>query len=744
MELNKLKEQFKSYRANSVSALNEWEGYQLLKGTGIELPKSAFVSKQEWSTCGLPTFDASKLVLKIVSRKILHKSDWGGVAFVPNEASSIRDAMTKMAEKAKETSWDGFLLMERVAFDRSLGHEWLLGFRKTRDFGPVVVLGPGGIYTEYLAKSFESEHLLSVFSPHLHKSPQDVLATLKENALIPLISGGLRGQEAEVDLGYFSELIFKFLERCCEFEVLGLDDLELNPVVISEGKVVALDALAKLGRGEETPIPQRPIHKIENLLKPRTVGLIGVSEKMNPGKIILLNLLKCGFEAEHITIVKPGVESIEGCRCVPDIASMPNCVDLMVLSISAQQVPDVMCDLMSHQKAESVILIPGGLEEKAGTRHLVAKMKEQLHAERGTDWQGPVINGGNCVGVRSTPGKYDTLFIPRHKMAPAGDVPANLAFISQSGAYLVSLLDRLTDIAPLYSVSLGNQTDLTICDYIEYLEDDPQVKVLGIYCEGLKPGDGARLLASAARLKEQGRRIVFYHAGRTPEGAAASASHTASVAGNYKIFAALARQVGVVVAESLRDFEDLTRLVYNLQGHSLKGNAIGAISNAGFECVAIADQLGPFELGSFSESTCEGLQACFEKARIGEIVDVHNPLDLTPMMNDAGYEYVMDALLADEQIDAGVFGIVPLTPALNSLQKADHHREDISDERSIVQRLARLKESSQKPFIVVVDAGEAYEPMRAELTRAGIPVFGKMDRAMRLFGIYARAVMISA
>lgn len=103
----------------------------------------------------------------------------------------------------------------------------------------------------------------------------------------------------------------------------------------------------------------------------------------------------------------------------------------------------------------------------------------------------------------------------------------NLAYISQSGAFMISRMSKLPNIEPLYAISVGNQIDLTISDYLNYFKDDEKAKLFGIYVEGFLTGDGLAL-AKAAReiVKQEGKMIVLYKAGRTPEGQAATASHT--------------------------------------------------------------------------------------------------------------------------------------------------------------------------------------------------------------------------
>lgn len=730
MQVQSISEFLQKKTDEGVRILTEQDGYELMAGTSIQLPRRKFIPSSQWQDWEWIDWEVDELILKIVSKNILHKSEWGGVVSLPASREAVQEVMINMVERVGETAWDGFLLMEKVEFDKTMGNEWLLCFQSTPDFGPVVILAPGGIYAEYLSKTLESRRFVSVFSKKVHPDLNAIKTEIEHNALFPMVNGSLRNQDAILDVVTMAKAVSDLLNRGEELMSAGLRELEINPLVISRGNMVALDALVKIDIPEKTTLPARPLQKIGALLKPRTIGLIGVSEKMNPGKIILLNMLKCGFNRENITIVKPGVNELEGCRCVACVDCMPERVDLMVLSINAKQVPTVLKDLIRFQMAESIILIPGGLEEKAGTSLMVSKLKAELHKSRAQSWKGPVINGGNCVGIRSIPGNYDTLFIPNYKFSDYTGPVVPMALISQSGAYLVALLDRLAAISPRYSISLGNQTDLTVADYLTYLKDDDEIRSFSVYCEGLKQGDGERLLEAAMELKQQGKPVIFYHAGKTPEGASATASHTASVAGDHIVFTALARQAGILVADSLELFEDLTFMVQCFLDHPLKGMKLGALSNAGFECVAIADQLGEFTLTEFERKTIERVEAQFLKYRLGDIVDIHNPLDLTPIMNDKGFVRIMEAVLDDPNVDVGVFGMVPLTPALQTLPPSEQHSESIFHEDSIVQQTLALWKRSTKPFVLVVDGGEGYADMVETLKKGGIPVFTKMDRAL--------------
>jgi acyl-CoA synthetase (NDP forming) len=232
---------------------------------------------------------------------------------------------------------------------------------------------------------------------------------------------------------------------------------------------------------------------------------------------------------------------------------------------------------------------------------------------------------------------------------------------------------------------------------------------------------------------------VFYRAGRTAAGAAASASHTASIAGDYPVTRGLLEQVGVVVAETLDEFDDLMTVFTLLDGKQARGLRLGAVSNAGFECVAFADNLGRMSVAEFTAATGTRLEKVFTDARIQDIVDVHNPIDITPMGDDAAYGESFAAAIEDANVDAGIVGIVPLTVRMNSLGKADHHSEDVTREGSVALRYGALIRSGDKPWVAVVDSGELYDPLTRELERRGVPTFRTADRALKILNTWLRA-----
>jgi len=723
-------------RAEGRAALLDPEGFELLDAMDIPIPRQLFLhSAADIEPAQLAMFPGDRIVLKVVTPRILHKTDVGGVLAVPKEHAVVTAAVQSMEQSFASHDVTGFTLNEYIHHDIALGSQLLLGMRWTEDFGPVVTLGPGGIHVEFLAENLKPGSALAVFSPEL--TPDDMIeSVLAGDAVTRLVTQHIRHREARISRELLADLVRKFLAVASVSVPHDIVEFEINPLALTGRGPVALDVLVKLGDGRTPVREERPIQKIRHLLEPRTIGLIGVSQSRNTGHIILENILQEGFNQDRIYLVKPGVSTIDGVRCYPSITSLPETVDLFVVSVAAARVPEIVQEVIGSEKAESMIVVPGGLGERSGTEVLEQGVRFAIAEARSSSWQGPVISGGNCLGIRSVPGRYNSTFIPEYKIRSQPGRGAPLAVISQSGAFAASRASRLANLNPRYLISVGNQSDLTVGDYLSYLKDDPEIEIFACYVEGFRPLDGRQWLSAAADITASGRSVILYRAGRTAAGAAATASHTASVAGDYSVTRELAQTTGVVVADTLADFDDLTRLACHLNGSSVTGWRLGAVSNSGFECVAIADTLGRFYLPSFTQVTEGKLDGVLRAAGIDSVVGVQNPLDLTPITADSLFAEAAQVVLADDNVDIGIVGCVPMTGALNTLEPGQGHSESLYDEDSIVSRIARLRQTTSKAWIAVVDGGPLYDAMAAVLQRHDVPTFRTMDRALRVFEKY--------
>ncbi len=717
-------------RARGESALVGADALAVAAALGVRCPRTRTIAgAADVRESALAGF-GDRVVVKAVSPDILHKSDLGAVAAVPNEVAAVRGAIEEMAERLGAYPLAGFLLSEFVAYDGSLGGELLVGVRWTDEFGPLVTVGPGGVTAEFVARNLRDDRNLAVMSPLLH-GPRTTADCLRDAAVVELATTRLRGRAPRIAIERVVEVVDAFMTVARTLVPTEIAELEINPLVEHGGRLVALDARVLLGHPFTVPLP-RPIAKLRHLLEPERIAIVGVSGQSNPGRIILRNLLREGFDPDRITVVKPGVEQVDGCRAVASVAGLPAPVDLLVLSVGAAAAATIAADVIATRKAESLIVIPGGFEEHADGGGRAASVRSALETARRSAWRGPLINGPNCVGIRSRPGRYDTMFIPPDWLPPDAGPAAPVAILAQSGALALSILAKLPGVNPQYCITVGNQMDLTLGDYLTYLKDDPAIDLFAVYVEGFRPIDGATFMQVASEIVASGRTVILYRAGRTEAGRRASATHTASLTGDYTVTRALAREAGVIVADTLDDFEDLIKLFSMLRGRRVAGRQLGAVSNAGFECVALADRVGAFQLAGFSDRTTERLQTALKLSRIDGLVDVHNPLDLTPMLGDVAYGEVARAVLEDEHVDVAVIGCVPMTSTLDTVPAG---RAGFGAD-SIVTGLVRLKEQTAKAWIAVVDAGALYDPMVSALEAGGIATFRTADRALRLFEVF--------
>jgi acyl-CoA synthetase (NDP forming) len=752
------------------SFLLEDEVYAMLKAAGLGVPRFFFLEKgKKAKPQELAALGTDSVVLKVVSPLIQHKSDAGGVRFMNADAAAVNRAVEEMlasvpatfmawakkfekpgekggpAREDVEASIRGVLVCEKVAYDNvGFGSEILAGVKDSREFGPVMTIGAGGLDVEYMNERIREGKAVSLFSVHLFDEGR--LRTLLEPlAFFGKVAKAFRGQKPLITPESLAGSILRFVELARTLSAYAgdspyvIEEFEVNPLVIRRGKLVPLDGLCRFSRAHRE-LAARPYGQIRNLLRPDSIGIIGVSEKMNIGHIILNNILKNGFPKERVFVVKPGAADIEGCRSVPAVRDLPETVDMFVLTLGAEQSYDVMKEITENGKARSVIIIAGGLGEKQGTQGLEGRIKDLIARGREEGRTTPVVNGGNCLGIVSKPGKYDTTFITDHKLPRPKGPRSDMAVISQSGAFMISRMSKMPHIEPRYAVSLGNQIDLTASDYLNYLKDEPEVRTFAVYMEGFRPGDGYAFARAVEEITARGKTVVVYKSGRSPEGRSAASSHTASVAGDYNICRFILKQAGAILCEDIEEYENLIRGVHCLEGRKVRGNRVGLVSNAGFECVIMADSLKDDEAelvpAEFAPATRSRIVEALKPLGIDKLQDVHNPLDVTPVGDDAVFCACAVAVLEDPNVDCAVISPVPMTPAMQTLAPSSDYKESILSQESFAQRIVAAFRKTDKPFVVNVDAGKVYDPLCELLDEAGIPVFRRADEALRFLRKY--------
>ena len=722
--------------------LLEHEVYRVLElATGIAPPRHRFVPADAPVTQDvLDHFPPGGVVLKIVSPQVVHKSDAGGVRFCDRDGAAAAVSDLIATQRARAVEVHGTLIVERVPTAPGFGAELFVGIRQTREFGPVIAAGLGGTDMEYLAGAMRSGRAVARAVVG-DTTAEEFLGLFRRTASYDCLTGLARGHARRIGdeplLACFDGLL-ALARSCCAADARPrITELEINPFVAQEGVLIPLDGRARLDTAPAVPArAPRPTPNIQRLLEPQTIAVVGVSAKaQNFGRIILKNILACGFPPADLRIIKPDSEQIDGVRCVRAVAELDRPADLLVVAAGADQLPALVEQSVASGLVRSLIVIPGGAGETEDSTGILRSVQDALARSRTRADGGPVLIGPNCLGVQSRPGRYDTFFIPDAKLDKRLEKPGRpVAIVSQSGAFIVSRLSNLETLDPRFTVSIGNQADLTIGDMLRAVASRGDIQTVGVYVEGFAELDGLATLHAIRAAARAGKTVVFYEAGRTEQGRSAAAGHTASVAGDYDICRDGAEAAGAMVAESFGEFERLLELAVGLHAKPGAGTRLGAISNAGFETVGMADNLRgegfALQLAELAGPTRDAIGAALEANRLSSLVNIRNPLDLTPMAGEPAYEACARAMLMDPGVDVLVVSAVPLTPAMATTQ------EELDGRVSLATLLPALAAETTKPIIAVVDAGALYQPLAHRLRDRGIPVFHKADEALRTLGIY--------
>ena len=620
------------------------------------------------------------------------------------------------------------------------GNELLVSLRYTREFGMIINAGLGGTDTELYAKRFKKNQAIIAASTAMTDG-ETFFQLFKKTISYKKIAGLTRGQKRVVTDGQLQECFTAFIALANHFSSLNptapfiIEELEINPFAFSDYLMMPLDGLCRFIMPQKQLSP-RPIQKIDNFLHPASIGLMGVSKKSNNvGSIILSNIIANGFDIDSIIIIHPEADQINGVTCLPDLTQLDKKLDLLIIAVKASLIPPIIAQIIELDLAESVLLIPGGLGETRDSQARSLEIKNSIQKARKQPDQGPIFLGGNSLGVLSHPGKYDTMFIPDDKLPKhRGAHNRKSALISQSGAYMITRMSKLAFLDPAYAISIGNQIDLTAGDILSFLNTRKQIKIIASYMEGFEDMDGLVFATKVRQAVLLGKEILFYKAGRTAEGKTATSGHTASLAGDYMVCESCIQQAGAMVAKTFTGFEGLIRLAVTLHDKTISGNRLAGVSNAGYEAVGIADNIigedFKLEMATFSAKTQKKLTSIIKQEKLSALVEVKNPMDITPMASETVYEAVIKTLLEDPQVDAIVTAIVPLTPIMQTLP----HK--ISSKDNIITRIPKLAAKYSKPLVMVVDSGTLYDPMANALQEGGLPVFRSADQAVWVLGKY--------
>jgi acyl-CoA synthetase (NDP forming) len=382
---------------------------------------------------------------------------------------------------------------------------------------------------------------------------------------------------------------------------------------------------------------------VREVLESKNVAVIGASrDPLKPGSMLLNLLQTTGFTGRFAGVNPQGGE-IHGIPLYRSLEEIPFPVELAVMLIPPRLIPNAM-GVCARNGVKGVVIPAEGFAE-AGPEGAV--LQEEIgHLLRSSGMRG---FGPNTMGIMNTETGLTTAYFANAGMLQ----PGRVGIAAQSGIFVGAMLRYLNSRGLTISkaLGLGNKVDVNESDALEYLAEDEQTRVVGMYLEDVK--DGRRFLDAARRAASR-KPVLLLKGGRTAEGAMATASHTASMAVEDAVLDGALRQAGVLRVQEIGDlvaslmaFEDLPLP---------KGPRIAFVTYSGAQaimCIDTAVDLG-MEVARFSESTRERLSGVIATASKAK-----NPVDLYPDMNVHGFEKtsteIVGALMEDDGVDAVVF-----------------------------------------------------------------------------------------
>lgn len=723
--------------------LNEVEVYEIFKFFSLDVPEFAYAEKEkideQFVEQVISKIKSEKVVLKIVSSKNLHKTDSGGVKIVNKDFNEVKSAIENMKKNFPDT--DGIVAVEFIPHSPfSLGEELLLGLKFDEAFGYVIMIAPGGTHTESFMKAINRKFAPFFISLDSIKGEDDIKSIIDKVWILNYCFGKVRGLKKLAEENALIKWIygFKQIVESVENSEIIIDEMEINPLALSNGKFYSLDGVLRFSHGKKNlrDIPSK--EGILSILKPKSIAIIGVSEKkMNMGRIILNNTIKAGFDVNKIYVIKGGVDEIDGAKCYKSVFDVPENIDMYVISVPSENVLSVVEDAAKSNKVNGIVLITGGVGEKSGTENIAERIKSTVVSTRKNKKEF-CLNGGNCMGIVLNNSKVNTFFIPEYKMDyPTGKNPhmVKTAFVSQSGAFVISTLTKIPHIIPDYTITVGNQQDITVVDYLDVLVDE-DVELILTYIEGFKPQDGKRLINIIKKANTSGKKVVIYKAGRTLLGQKAVMGHTASIAGNYTVTQKLLEEAGAIVCEDFDEFCDMAYLSSYLMKYRFKNRKIFMMSNAGFETTGMADNLSFFDTEIKNEETVRNVNEVLKKYRLDSIVDFKNPMDITPMANDMAISEIIENILKDKDFSLVCASMVPLTPNMNTVPKNVNLNSPDDLEKSFIKNVSDMMKTYEKPVILCVASGNLYSEYVKYAVDKGFVVFRSADRMMKMLEKY--------
>lgn len=697
-------------RKDGRQSLTEAESKRLLSLYGIPVVKETIVTEEEEAVIqsGATGFP---VVLKGLGAKLIHKTERGLVKINLRSAEEVRRAYREIKESAGE-DWEGCLIQPLIEGKR----EFVAGLFRDAQFGPCVMFGLGGIFTEAIGDITFRIAPLSEIQAH---------AMMHEINARKLL-GDFRGETAAN-----KDQLLRVLMGLSRLgmEHRSIKEVDINPLIVTpDGRVKAVDALVVLddqntaridhdASDDEIKTKTMEIRAaLDVMTHAKSIAVVGAARARRGGFPGMFGCLRNFGYPGRLYPINPKVEEISGIKTYPSLISLPERVDLVIISVPAPFVPDALRDCVASGN-KNIHIFSSGFKESGEEEGIQLQKEIEKIAREG----GLRVVGPNCMGF----------YVPASRMltwTAASKESGPISLISQSGGNAQEITNYTSNRYGIYfskSISYGNALTLDSTDFLDYLAHDDETRIINMYLEGVK--DGRHLLDLVTETNRH-KPVIIYKGGLTESGARAVSSHTGSLAGGEKIWKAFFRQSGAVPVDSLEEMADVTLAFHHLE--KTPGKKTTVLGFGGGIGVAVADSCARagLELPELSSETIKKLRQFIPPA--GTMI--RNPIDAVIAFIDLNlFGKVLNILTTSGEIDNFIIS-VPLD-WLFGKEKGGTHIEKIA---SYLAQEGR-KHTQGKPLVVV---WRQYEPapeirkwvavMEKILLPAGIPVYDGLPRAV--------------
>jgi acyl-CoA synthetase (NDP forming) len=473
----------------------------------------------------------------------------------------------------------------------------------------------------------------------------------------------------------------------------NLQELDLNPVILSPAGPCAVDLRVVDGRrtpGEDVVPGAR--EAIRKMLQPRSVAIVGASTNLEKPGGRALRYLRRSDPSLPVHAVNPRREIVEGVQTVGQIAELPFGIDVAIVALPATRVVSTL-EALHERGITSAIVFASGFAEIGD------------HAG-----EADVRDTGRRLGIRvcgvNSNGLLGDVPLTFSQAGEKGWLAGSVSFVSQSGALSGSLLMQswAIGLGTARSICVGNQTDLEISDYLDFLADDAATRTVGVFLEGVR--DGRRLARSMARVIESGKGLVVLRAGASDVSSLAARSHTGVLAGSGEIYRQVIAQAGGSIAQDLPELVGMCQAL-DWQPHAAS-RRVAIISTSGGAGSLLADMVD--QRGLLLPELEPEVQGELRKV-LPPFAPTRNPLDTTAAITYAPelLGRMAQPVLASKEVDLLLIAISTLTG-----QQAE----------TIAGDMVRLAGRSSKPIVIAWSLPEAaVSPAFAMLRQSRIPVF---------------------